>query len=46
MTTTVVFIRFTDQEVDHGRVEPLLKIVNYINDALTAEMEQANNRLA
>jgi hypothetical protein len=46
MTTTVVFISFTDQVVDHWRVEPLLKITNYINGALTAEMERANNRPA
>jgi len=44
MTTTVVFIGFTDWEVDDWRVEPLLKIVNYINGALIAEMERANNR--
>jgi hypothetical protein len=46
MTTMVVFIRFTDQVVDHWRVEPLLKTTNYINGALTAEIERANNRPA
>jgi hypothetical protein len=44
MTTTVVFIIFIDQVVDHWRVEPLLKTTNYINVALTVETEQANNR--
>jgi hypothetical protein len=44
MTTTVVFIRFTDQVVDHRRVEPLLKMTNYVNGALTVEIERANNR--
>jgi hypothetical protein len=43
MTTTEVFIIFTDQVVDHWRVEPLLKVANYINGALTPEIEQANN---
>jgi hypothetical protein len=43
MTTTVVFIIFTDQVVDHRRVEPLLNSTNYINGALTAEIERANN---
>jgi hypothetical protein len=46
LTTTVVFIRFIDQVVDQWRVEPLLKMENYINGALTAEIERANNRLA
>jgi hypothetical protein len=46
MTTTVVFISFTDQVVDHWRVEPLLKKTNYINGALTVEMERANNHPA
>jgi hypothetical protein len=43
MTTTVVFIIFTDQVVNHCRVEPLLKTANYINGALTAKIERANN---
>jgi hypothetical protein len=38
--------KFTDQVVDHRRVEPLLKTTNYINGALTAEIERANNRPA
>ena len=46
MTTTVVFIRFKYQVVYHRRVEPLLKSTNYINGALTAEMERANNHPA
>ena len=45
MTTTVVFISFTDQVVDHWRVEPLLKTTNYNNGVLTSEMEWANNCL-
>ena len=45
LTTLVVFIMFTDQVVDHKRFEPLIKLENFINGALTAEMEQANNRL-
>jgi hypothetical protein len=43
LTTTVVFIMFTDQVVDHRRVEPLLKLANFINGALTAKTERANN---
>jgi hypothetical protein len=43
MTTTMVFISFIDQVVDHWRVKPLLKTTNYINGALTAEIERANN---
>ena len=43
MTTMVVFIIITDQVLDHRRVEPLLKMANYINGALIAEIERANN---
>jgi hypothetical protein len=46
MTTMVVFIRFADQVVDHWRFEPLLKTTNYINGALIAETERANNHPA
>jgi hypothetical protein len=44
LSTTVVFIIFTNQVVDHRRVEPLLNSENYINGALTVEIERANNR--
>jgi hypothetical protein len=39
LTTSVVFITFTDQVVVHRRFEPLLKLENFINGVLTAETE-------
>jgi hypothetical protein len=44
LTTTMIFIRFKYQVVDHWTVELLLKMTNYINGALTAQIERANNR--